>query len=105
MIRVARAYDDYLRESLKDPAEASAYLQVALEDGNSAIFLMALRNVALAHGGLRDLSKKTKLNRETLYRILSEKGNPALVTLHSILQALGLQIMIAPKKRKMKRAA
>jgi probable addiction module antidote protein len=105
MARAARAYDDYLRESLKDPVEASAYLQVSLEDGNPSVFLMALRNVALAHGGLRDLSKKTELNRETLYRILSEKGNPALVTVNSILQALGLQIMIAPKKRKMKRAA
>ena len=104
MLKGARSYDEYLIESLKDPVEASNYLQAALEDGDRQVFLLALRNVAVALGGVRELSKKTKLNRESLYRILSEKGNPELGTLSSILGALGFEVAIRPKK-KLKKAA
>ena len=99
MLKGARSYDEHLIQSLKDPAEASSYLQTALEDGNRQVFLVALRNVAVALGGVRELSKRTKLNRESLYRVLSEKGNPELGTLNSILGALGLEVAIRPKKR------
>jgi len=105
MIKRAKPYDEYLIKSLKDPVEACAYLQAALEDGESKIFLLALRNVAVALGGVGALSKKAKLNRETLYRTLSEQGNPELTTLSAILKALGFEIMIKPKKKMLKRAA
>ena len=39
-------YEDTLIESLKDPAEAAAYLEAALEDGNQATLTLALRQVA-----------------------------------------------------------
>jgi DNA-binding phage protein len=43
-------YDDYLIEFLKNQGRAKAYLEAALEDAEPRIFLMALRNVAQAHG-------------------------------------------------------
>lgn len=98
MAKGAKSYEESLIESLKNPAEASAYLQAALEDGEPQVFMLALKNVAIALGGVADLAKKTKLNRETLYRTLSKKGNPELKTLNSVLSALGLEITIAPKK-------
>jgi probable addiction module antidote protein len=98
MLKGTRSYKDHLIESLKKPVEASAYLQAALQDGDPKVFLEALKNVALALGGVSQLAKKTKLNRETLYKTLSKKGNPALTTLHSILAALGLEITITPKR-------
>ena len=99
MLKGARSYEDHLLESLKDPGEACAYLQAAMEDGDPRVFLLALKNVALASGGVGKLAKKTKLNREALYRTLSRKGNPELITLHTILKSLGLQAAIRPRKR------
>jgi probable addiction module antidote protein len=100
----AKSYEESLIKSLKDPAEASAYLQAALDDGDPKVFLLALKNVTLALGGVSKLAKKAKLNRETLYRTLSRRGNPELTTLHSIIGALGMEITIRPRKPKRKAA-
>jgi len=48
---LATEYQKDLIEALKDPAEAAAYLNAALEEGNRETFLLALRNVAKANGG------------------------------------------------------
>jgi probable addiction module antidote protein len=89
---------------LKDPKEAAGLLNGILEENDWELFLMALRDVAHAHGGLTALAKKTKLSRPSLYRMLSGKGNPELTSLDKILKAFGLRIsMIAiqpVKKRK-----
>lgn len=99
-----RKFNDYLTESLKDPKEASAYLNVALEeykkDNNAEAFLLALRDVAQARGGINKLAQKTKLNRQNLYRALSGKGNPQLVTLGNILNGLGFHFSIEPIKQR-----
>lgn len=93
-----RKFNDYLITSLKDPQEARAYLNVALEayekDRDSEAFLLALRDVAEARGGLTRLARETKLNRQNLYRMLSDDGNPQLNTLSAILSALGLRLSI-----------
>ncbi|NNJ95165.1 MAG: transcriptional regulator, partial [Halobacteria archaeon] len=47
----SRPYQDYLIEALADPVEAAGYLNVALEDGDKELFLLALRNVAEARLG------------------------------------------------------
>ena len=38
----SKSYREQLLERLKDPAAAAAYLDAALEDGNQAVFLMAM---------------------------------------------------------------
>lgn len=48
-------------ESLKDPCEASAYLNAAIEEGDRPVFLLALRNVAEVNGGMSALAAKTRL--------------------------------------------
>jgi probable addiction module antidote protein len=70
------SYQKDLIDSLKDPCEAAAYLNVAIEEGDRSVFLLALRNVAEAHGGMAALAEKAGLNRESLYRMLSKRGNP-----------------------------
>lgn len=91
-------YDEWLIKSLKNKKEAAAYLQVALEeyqrDDNLEAFLMALRHVAEAQGGISKLSKKTHLNRESLYKTLSSKGNPKLYTIGILLKGLGFEFSI-----------
>ena len=90
-------YDVGLHEDLRDPAEAAAYLNAALADGSQDVFLMALRDVAKARG-LTRLARETSLNRENMYRILSEEGNPQLSSLKALLDSLGLRLAVEPKQ-------
>ena len=91
-------YEEDLIESLKDPQEAVAYLQAALEESDMPeVFLLALRRVAEARG-ISALAKEAHLNRENLYRLLSKEGNPELNSLYAILDALGLKFSIEYKK-------
>ena len=94
-----RPYHDYLIESLKDKEEAAAYLKACFDDSEE-IFMIALRDVVEARLGIAVLSKKTNLNRETLYRTLSKKGNPKLSSLSAILKACGIKMEFAPIKPK-----
>ena len=90
-------YRETLIESLKDPAEAIAYLRAALEDDDMPeVFLLALRNVAEARG-MQWLAREAHLNRESLYRMLSEKGNPEMRSLCALLNALGLRLALEPR--------
>ena len=93
-------YHSDLITSLKDQEEAYGYLQVALEeyqeDNNLDAFLVALKNVASAQGGMTRLAKTTKLNRQSLYKTLSEKGNPRLDNFGAILKGLGYKLSIEP---------
>ncbi len=83
----------------KDAKHAAAFLEAAMETGDPGDLMAALRDIAEAHGGITEIAKATGLNRETLYRTLSKKGNPQLSSLIPILQATGLRISIAPLKR------
>ncbi|MBF0611175.1 MAG: putative addiction module antidote protein [Magnetococcales bacterium] len=87
---------DAWREALKDPKHAAVFLNAAYKEGGRGLFLLALRNVAEAQGGMARLASKTGLNRESLYRTLSERGNPRISTLDAILEALGLTSVIQP---------
>lgn len=87
-------------EQLRDPDDARAYLQLALEeyeqDHDAEAFLLSLRSVAKAQGGIGELAKRTSLSRQSLYKALSSKGNPKLETLGTILHALGFRLSIEP---------
>jgi len=98
IIKNTSDYHKRLLESLTNKDEAIAYLKVALEeyeeDHDTEVFMLALRNIAEARGGISKLSEKTKLNREHLYRILSKRGNPRLITLDTVLRGLGFRLSI-----------
>ena len=94
----SRSYEDMLDEDLQDPAEAVGYLNACLEDGDPDVFLLALRDVARAQGGVARLADATNLNREHLYRMLSENGNPALRSLEALLDALGFRLAVTLKE-------
>ena len=61
------------------------------EDGGEVAFLMALRHIVEARGGMTQLAEKTGLSRESLYRSLSPKGNPTLRTMKQVIHATGLK--------------
>ncbi|MBI2608718.1 MAG: putative addiction module antidote protein [Deltaproteobacteria bacterium] len=97
-----KKYEKSLIEALKDPKEAAAYLNAHLEEAEEEdaeeLFLMALRDVAKAYG-MAEISERTDLGRESLYKALSEYGNPKLSTLWILFNAIGLRLMVEPKKR------
>jgi probable addiction module antidote protein len=97
-----RVWRDVLTERLKNnPKEATAYLQSALEeyqvDQNKGAFLLALRTLVDAKGGMEWLSRNTNLNRPQLYRTLSVTGNPTLGTLTKVLGTLGFKLSITKR--------
>ncbi len=84
---------DIMQKDFKrNPEEAYAYLKNALKeyekDRNEALLLLALRRVAEAVG-VKKISEKTGLTRQSIYKALSAQGNPTLKTLDAILKALG----------------
>jgi probable addiction module antidote protein len=93
-----RNFEEVLAEDLQDPAEAVEYLNACLEDGDPRVFLLALRDVARARGGVAKLAEATELNREHLYRMLSENGNPELSSLEVLLDALGFRLSVSLKE-------
>ena len=90
----SRKYQDSLVEGLRDPKEAAVYLDAALEAGDRTAFLLAIRNVIDALGGMTRIARHTGLNRENLYRVLSEQGNPELNSLEKLLKGLGLRLAV-----------
>ncbi len=100
-MRNYRSHDDVMIERLKNDLEyRHAYLQVAVEnfqeDGESHYLLLALRNVAEAQGGVPTLAKKVNMGKTSLYKALSEDGNPRLDTIYTILGGLGYKIQVVP---------
>lgn len=95
----------YVLERLRDPQTAAAYLSAAAREDDPGAFLQALRNVTEAMGGISKIASRTGLNRQQLYRTLSKEGNPELRSLTKILDASGLQFVVAAKPARMNRAA
>ena len=93
-VATSRKYQDSLIAALRDPQETAAYLDAALEAGDRAAFLLAIRNVIDALGGMTQIARHTGLNRENLYRVLSEKGTPELNSLEKLLKGLGLRLAV-----------
>ena len=91
-------YQDYLIESLKKPEEAVGYLNTALTGGNIKVFLLALHNVVKAYGGIGQLAEKNHKSRTSLYKALSDKGNPYLKNINEILSTLGMHFAIVPTR-------
>jgi probable addiction module antidote protein len=93
-----KSFREEVKNYVKDESEAFEYLKASLElyetDGDLDSFLIALRTVADAQGGITKLAESTNLNRQHLYRSLAKNGNPTIKTLDSILHALGVKLSI-----------
>jgi probable addiction module antidote protein len=102
--KLTGSYEEWLIESLRDQEEATAFLQAAFEefqkDGDTEALLLSLRHVAEAQGGMSRLARTTRLNRESLYKTLSKRGNPKLQTVGTLLKGLGFQLSVKPVHKK-----
>jgi probable addiction module antidote protein len=92
-----RSHEQATVESFRrNPAYAAEYLNSVLEDGDQDELMVALRRVADAFGGVGEVAQAADLNATTLYRTLSQRGNPELRSLTAILKALGLRLAVQP---------
>ena len=55
---------------------------------------VALRQIAEARGGIAKIAKAAGIERESLYRALSSRGNPRLSTLFAVTKAMGLTLTV-----------
>ncbi len=97
----AVSYHDELVESLRGDEEAQIeYIKANFEDNGDmpSVILSAIRTVAEAKG-FKNFAEAADLNRENLYRVLSEGGNPRLDTFFKILDALELRLTVEPKTK------
>jgi len=94
-VAAAVAHEPLLLVRLKDPAEAAAYVEAAIEEDDQPALMMAQ-----AQGGISKLARKSKLTREATYRMLSATGNPELRNLTAILDAAGLRLSVKPVGRR-----
>ena len=93
-----RNYREGLLERLKDPGYAAEYLAQVLAEKDQAAFLVALKDVVEAAGGMSAMAKRVGLRRPSLYKVFSKRGNPTLETLQAVLEALGLRVTVATAK-------
>lgn len=83
-----------MADHIKTEKDVIAYLDAALEDGDPALIAAVLGDIARSKG-MAKIAKKTGLGRESLYKSLSRKGNPELMTVLKVVRALGLKLKIA----------
>jgi probable addiction module antidote protein len=88
-----RSYDEALAEALKDPQEAAAYIEAVFELDEPQTLLLALRQVAKAHG-MAEVARRAKVGEKALYKSLSDTGNPTLTTVCKVLHAVGLRLSV-----------
>jgi len=84
-----KEYD--IAEHLNSEEEMQLYLNEILEDGDPALFLSALGDIARAKN-MSQLSREVGMSREGLYHALSGKGNPTFSSMLKITKALGLKL-------------
>jgi probable addiction module antidote protein len=94
--KASKSHDPAIVAELRDDPEfAAEYLKAALEDTNEPkVLLIALRHLAEAKGGVAKVAKAAGIERESLYRALSSRGNPRLSTLVAVMRAVGLKLTV-----------
>ena len=90
------SHDEVMVKKLrKNRAFAAEYLKAAMEDTEEPqALLVALRHIAEARGGMAKIAKAAGIERESLYRALSPRGNPRLSTLFAVTKAMGLTLTV-----------
>ena len=93
---VRKTHDKYLR----DPEFAAEYLNEFLQDGDMAEILLAMRNIVQAQeGGFSAIAESTTRTRSSLYKTLSENGNPQFANILSLARSVGLTLKVEPTRK------
>ncbi len=92
-------FEEHLKESLQNPEFLEEYLNEALKEKDFKVLLVALRHIAESRtGGITKFAKEVGYSRQTIYKTLSEKGNPTLNNLSTFLDAAGFHLRVEANK-------
>jgi len=78
---------------LKTEKDIATYLSAVLEDGNPALFVAAIGDIARAKG-MTEIANRSGVTRESLYRALKVEARPRFETVTRVVQALGLKLRV-----------
>jgi probable addiction module antidote protein len=82
-------------DHLESDEDIAAYLDAALEEGDPALVVAVLGDIARAKG-MTQLAREAGVGRESLYKALSASGNPEFATVMKVVRALGLRFQVQP---------
>jgi probable addiction module antidote protein len=85
-----------MAEHINTKEDVTAYLEAALEDNDTALLLAVIGDIARSKG-MAQIAKELNLARESLYRSLSQDGNPSFSTIVKVLDNLGFQLSVKQK--------
>ena len=80
-------------DHLENIEDIAAYLEAVFEDGDAELITHALGVVARSKG-MTELSRRTGLGRQNLYKALSPEGRPEFSTVLKVVRALGLKLSV-----------
>ena len=83
-------------KQLRTPREMAAYLEAWLDEApdDAAGIARALGDIARAVG-MSKVARQSGLSRESLYKALSEDGNPSLDTILRVARAVGMRFHVS----------
>ena len=82
-----------IAKHLNTPEEIRGFLQEVAATGDESDFIHALSTAARA-AGMTEVAKKAGVTRASLYKSLSEDGNPKFITVSKVAKALGCKIAV-----------
>lgn len=80
-------------EFIDSPEHANEYIKAAFDDGDPRVIRMAINDVARAVG-MGKIASQSEVGRQSLYKSLSEDGNPTFETMLKVIQSLGLKMTV-----------
>ena len=89
--------ETYAKILSRNPKRLETFKKRIINDYNNTknmpVFLMNLKIIALAHGNIAELARKSNMKRPNIYRFLSQSSNPTFSNLLSIVNNLGIDFV------------
>ena len=85
-----------LADEIETREDVAGILEAALEENDPEFLFKIIGDIARSKG-MAQIAKDLNLNRESLYRSLSQEGNPSFLTIVKVLDILGFQLSVKQK--------
>ena len=102
MARRAQDWNKGLARDLRDPAFARAFIQAALDEG---LPLQVVLGKIIRTYGVKEFSRRVKMQSPNLLRAIHPKHNPTQETLNRLLRPFGLKLSVKMIERKSRKSA
>lgn len=96
-----KKFTELLDVYLQDDDFAAEFLSQALEEDNFTSFLMSLKDLIRARGSITSIAQKAQISRSTIYKLFSEKSNPELRTILSLLHTIGYDLRVIRRRKRL----